>query len=85
MSARYQVLKGSQSGHCCFSFSVIDTERAAPVPNLPDFHMGEPRVYLTVCECTEENEARLICEAMNHSHVKIPPSVEILYYDTQRR
>ena len=31
MSGRYKVLAGSQSGHCCFDYTVVDTLKPHPV------------------------------------------------------
>jgi hypothetical protein len=63
---RYQIILGSESGHCCFEFTVIDTER--PVLN----SIGEPviddegrQLYEPVCECFEKKDAVLIRNALN--------------------
>jgi len=54
MSAeRYKVMAGSQSAHCCFSCTIIDTSRPSGT--------GDD----SVCECFEEADAKLICDALN--------------------
>lgn len=58
VSMRYQVVKGSQSAHCCFEWTVVDTEQ--PISSSP----GE---FVQVCECFEEVDARLIADALNLS------------------
>ena len=53
MSKRYQVVKGSESGHCCFKATVIDTAKEA--------HRG----LNWVCECFDLPRAHTIADAMN--------------------
>lgn len=62
--ARFQVREESQSGHCCFEATVVDTDK-------PDMLRGEhyapdgvPR-YEPVCECFDMDEARMIADALN--------------------
>jgi hypothetical protein len=50
---RYQVVKGSESGHCCFEATVIDT--AEKVAGHPDW----------ACECFDVPRAYAIADAMN--------------------
>lgn len=50
---RYQVVKGSESAHCCFEATVIDTEKE--MGSHPDW----------VCECFEPSRAHAIADAMN--------------------
>lgn len=53
---RYQVIEGSQSCHCCFEWSVIDT------------HDKQYRKEgQAVCECFEHQDAIAICEALNRA------------------
>jgi hypothetical protein len=58
---RYQVRKGSQSGHCCFSATVVDSTK-------PDL-MADGRQYKDhceqVCECFELADAERIAAALN--------------------
>ena len=51
---RYKILEGSKSGHCCFDFTVIDTEVI--------MH-GDP---MTICECFNKEDAELVCTALNN-------------------
>lgn len=46
---RYRVIEGSQSSHCCFEWTVIDT------------YVG----FEAVCECFDEADAKMIAEALN--------------------
>lgn len=46
---RYEVQPGSDSGHCCFEYTVVDTRFEG----------------ITVCECFEEGDALLVCKALN--------------------
>lgn len=50
--SRYVVAPGSRSAHCCFDYTVVDTEDTTPYA-------------LGVCECFDEASARLIAEALN--------------------
>lgn len=53
---RYQVVRESQSGHCCFVATVVDT--ATPL----EWPEGE---FKSVCECFELKDARKIAKALN--------------------
>lgn len=53
MSDRYQVVMGSESAHCCFEATVIDT--AKEVLGHPDW----------VCECFDPPRAHDIAAALN--------------------
>lgn len=54
---RYKIVPGSQSAHCCFQFTVVDTMR--PVP----YHSAG--LFEPVCECFDEADANLVCDALN--------------------
>ena len=64
MTRRYKIIPGSQSGHCCFEFTVVDTDR-------PWFNArGEPftdegeQLYEAICECYDEADAKRVCDAL---------------------
>lgn len=57
---RYQVVEGSQSAHCCFEFTVVDTTHPLDYVG----RNGAPQ-YEPVCECWEEADARRIADALN--------------------
>lgn len=59
---RYIVEEGSDSSHCCFEWSVMDT------------HTKTSKNYLTggfylkcVCECFDKEDAENICNLLNKS------------------
>ena len=54
----------SLSNHCCFSYTVCDTERPLLIGGEPQYKRGKLR-YETVCECFEEGDAVAVCRAMN--------------------
>jgi hypothetical protein len=54
---RFQVVDGSDSGHCCFEVSVIDTSRPK-----------NGRLSQCVCECLEEEDAKLIARLLNQEN-----------------
>lgn len=65
--ARYAIYKGSQSAHCCFEATVVDTTK-------PDIIGGEHYKdsgpngqyhYEAVCECFSVEDAELVCRALN--------------------
>jgi len=55
---RYQILDDSASGHCCFGFTVIDTQKVRDV-------IPGKTYFETICECFERKYAELICAALN--------------------
>lgn len=57
---RYKVVEGSQSRHCCFDATVIDT--SDPVIMHGQHYNNQ---YREVCECFDIEDAELICEALN--------------------
>jgi hypothetical protein len=63
---RYRVVEGSQSGHCCFDFTVVDTERPEIIGGKPYVVDGVPH-YESICECLEREQADLIVNALNAS------------------
>jgi hypothetical protein len=58
--SRFKVTNESQSGHCCFGFTVVDTTK--PVMYHGKHYKGR---FETLCECFEEDSANLICKALN--------------------
>jgi len=57
---RYKVVDGSQSVHCCFSATVVDTTRPLMIG-------GEQwkDEFVQVCECLDREDAELIATALN--------------------
>jgi hypothetical protein len=51
---RYKVEKGSVSGHCCFEYSVMDTESTDKYAK-----------FSAVCECYTEEDADRIARLLN--------------------
>lgn len=63
MHKRYIIIEGSQSGHCCFDFTVIDTESGFKI--YPQ-HGGERIVWNSpICETFNRKDAELVCDALN--------------------
>lgn len=58
---RYKVVKGSQSCHCCFEATVVDTTK--PLEQYPGMQ-GLPE-FDSVCECMDMESAELVCDALN--------------------
>lgn len=52
---RYLVVEGSQSGHCCFEATVVDTRK-------PSLIGGQ---FEQLCECFEAQDAILIASSLN--------------------
>jgi len=57
MADRYEARKGSQSYHCCFEWTVVDTHRP----------MGYKQNCHPMCECFDREEADLIANALNRN------------------
>lgn len=58
MSERFQVVPGSQSCHCCFEWTVVDTSKGR------NAYEGDP-AFEALCECYEEADARRIAAGLN--------------------
>lgn len=59
---RYKFIEGSQSAHCCFGYTVVDTKR--PVIIHGEHYDNE---FHAVCECYLRNDAQLIVASLNGS------------------
>lgn len=57
---RYQVVLGSESGHCCFDATVVDTRRGED-----GAERKEGKSPYLVCECFYEVDANRICDLLN--------------------
>lgn len=65
MGARYKVVNYSQSAHCCFDATVVDTTKPMI---LGGEHYRNPHgdlQYEAVCECFEKEDAEAIAKALN--------------------
>jgi len=56
---RYQAIKGSQSSHCCFEATVVDTSKPYTIGKDPTIY------HESVCECFDLKEAKRIARALN--------------------
>lgn len=57
---RFKVVDGSQTAHCCFEATVVDTNK----PIVHGDYKPEGR-YEPVCECFEKADAEAVCAALN--------------------
>lgn len=64
-ATRYRAVEGSESGHCCFTATVIDL--AEPEMHSEGYWLGW---YDRVCECFSIEDAKYIAEALNEKEVK---------------
>lgn len=63
---RYSVREGSQSVHCCFAATVVDTERPDLLGDGTQYRNAAGELqYESICECFTIADARLICAALN--------------------
>ena len=62
--ARYQVIKGSQSCHCCFEATVVDTSKPDMIGETQFVGQYGPEFEI-VCECFDMADAEKICHALN--------------------
>lgn len=62
---RYITLKGSQSRHCCFAVTIIDTTKPEMIGE--EYFRGSDGElsYEIVCECFDMENAEKICRALN--------------------
>jgi len=60
MAHRYKIVDESQSAHCCFSHTVVDTSRPKMIAGK---HYKDQ--YEIVCECFDEEDAVLVRDALN--------------------
>lgn len=58
--SRYIVVEGSQSAHCCFECTVVDTTR----PYLIHGKQYKEQ-FESLCETFDREDADLICQALN--------------------
>jgi len=69
MAERYKVIEGSESGHCCFDATVVDTTRpriggdGKPMKKYRSRHF----YYESVCECFAVTDAKRIAAALNQT------------------
>lgn len=59
LDTRYKVVGGSDSGHCCFAASILDTTK--PVYGGGGKLLG----YEAICECFSRKDAERIAAALN--------------------
>lgn len=62
---RYQVVEDSQSGHCCFNATVVDTSKLEIINGEHRKDREGRFLYEIVCECFSMEHAQLICDALN--------------------
>ena len=58
---RFKVVDGSQSCHCCFEFTVVDTTKPVMIGGI---HYREQ--FEAICECFERGYADMIAAGLNH-------------------
>lgn len=63
--ARYQKRPGSQSDHCCFDFTVVDTTKPVMLPGGSHYEDSNGPQYEQVCECFCEEDADRIIACVN--------------------
>lgn len=62
---RFKVTNESQSAHCCFGYTVVDTTKPDIIGGRQWTNRdGEPQ-FESVCECFDEDNARMIADALN--------------------
>lgn len=78
---RYKVVTGSQSCHCCFSATIVDTtkplEKYEGFENLPEFD--------SVCECFDMETAEALCKSLNEDGQKIYEAGLLAIADTAKK
>lgn len=64
-SERYRVVEGSESAHCCFEWTVVDTEKPFHITGI-----GFENRFEQVCESFSMENAVMICDALNYQFRK---------------
>lgn len=59
---RYKIYEGSASGHCCFEYTILDTQVYESIAGRPDDQVG---YFKSLCETFDENSAIQICLSLN--------------------
>lgn len=67
MTQRYVVLERSDSGHCCFEFTAIDTQTPLLFEN-----GAQAQEYTPLCECFVKEDAERIAAALNATDTGAP-------------
>lgn len=57
--SRYKIVKGSESAHCCFDYTIVDSDTISMT-----YRDGSVD-YKTMCECFDLEEAQVILDALN--------------------
>lgn len=61
MKERYKIVEGSESAHCCFDVTIVDTSR----PESLTKEVSTP-YYYNMAECFYKEDAVLIVNALNY-------------------
>lgn len=51
-AGQFTLVKGSVSAHCCFDYTIVE----------------KGNTKMGVCECFDEKDAKMICDALNKQH-----------------
>lgn len=62
---RYAIYEGSQSLHCCFEATVVDTTKPEIIGGKHYKGRDGQYHYEAVCECFDREDAERICAALN--------------------
>lgn len=66
MTERYKVVEGSQSIHCCFDYTIVDTTKPEMIGGTQYRDDNDELQWVEICECFDEKSANLICKALNN-------------------
>lgn len=66
MNVRYKIIEGSETGHCCFESTIVDTHRFNEVPEGSLASKLPPKPVI-VAEVFNLSDAELIVDALNES------------------
>lgn len=62
---RFEVISGSNSAHCCFEATVIDTSKPTIIHGKHYVNSKGELDYETICECFKISDANEIAKALN--------------------
>lgn len=73
---RYEIRLGSQSCHCCFQATVVDTSRPVLIHG-KQYSDSSGLCWEPVCECLNTEDALEICRALNERDALVNRCAEV--------
>lgn len=62
---KYKIVEGSQSCHCCFKYTIVDTTKPDIIGDTQWVNDDGSLSWTQICECFHKEDAETICNALN--------------------